>query len=272
MSIQRICTYIFILIISIPALFSSSSASAQDFDDDDTTSVAKPKKQDLAGHQLSIGVDIYRPVMNYFIPNKYAYEAEVNYYLRKEFYAAAHAGWGGTKVDYPDLKYNCTNTFMRLGFYKSVLARSGPTDWDMFFFGLGSGAAFVSRGAASFSVTDSTWGSITGSEPGRTFGAVWAEITGGVRVELIKGLMVGWNVREKFMLNNKSFRDLAPLYIAGFGRGDKNSSFDLNAYVCYAIRWNRKAKEKKDAVLPLPVAPSADSTKAATTVPKEISK
>jgi hypothetical protein len=41
-------------------------------------------------------------------------------------------------------------------------------------------------------------------------------------------------------MNGSSFKDLAPLYIAGYGRGDKNSIFDFNMYLSYAIRWDRQ--------------------------------
>jgi hypothetical protein len=66
------------------------------------------------------------------------------------------------------------------------------------------------------------------------------EVTGGMRVELVKGLMAGWNVRGKFLLNTADFRDLAPLYVAGYGRGEKNAVFDFNLYLGYAIRWRKK--------------------------------
>jgi hypothetical protein len=61
-----------------------------------------------------------------------------------------------------------------------------------------------------------------------------------MRVELAKGLLAGWNLRGKFLMNGRSFKDLAPLNIAGYGKGDKNANFDFNLYLAYAIRWNRK--------------------------------
>jgi hypothetical protein len=49
--------------------------------------------------------------------------------------------------------------------------------------------------------------------------------------------MAGWNVSARFMLNEKAFRDLSPVFIAGYGKGDKSVAFGFNFYVCYAIRW-----------------------------------
>ena len=60
-----------------------------------------------------------------------------------------------------------------------------------------------------------------------------------MRVELFKGLFAGWNMRAKFLMNGRSFKDDAPLYIAGYGKGDKGAVFDFNLYISYGIRWKR---------------------------------
>ena len=39
------------------------------------------------------------------------------------------------------------------------------------------------------------------------------------------------NLVGKFVMNGKSFRDLSPLFIAGYGKGDKNANFDFNLYI-----------------------------------------
>jgi hypothetical protein len=42
------------------------------------------------------------------------------------------------------------------------------------------------------------------------------------------------------MMNGKSFSNLSPLYIEGYGEGDKNAVFDFNVYATYSFRWQRK--------------------------------
>ena len=214
------------------------------------TTEHKGKKVDLAGHQLSIGIDLVRPVANYFLTDRYGYEFEADYYLHNEFYATLEGGWGGSTVNYSDLKYTTTNNFVRIGFNKTLLARDRPTDWDMMFMGMRLGVADVNRGGANFTVIDSLWGSGSGSTLGKKFLAYWAELTGGMRVELVHGLFAGWNVRGKFLLNSRSFNDLSPLYIAGYGRGDKSTVFDFNVYISYGIRWKRAKLAGK--VTPVP--------------------
>ena len=243
MSISRTCTCIYILIISCLVVFGCQPVHAQAADTvaTDSTAVHKAKKKDLAGHQLNIGVDVVRPVVNYLVSNKYGYIFGADYYMRYEMYLAAEGGWGGSNVSYPDLAYKTTNSFLRFGFNKCVLARNNPNDWDMMFVGLRVGAADVKRTPATFTVVDSVWGNTApGSTPGQNFLAVWGELTGGMRVEVAKGLMAGWNLSGRFILNGRSFNDLSPLYIAGYGEGDKNVVFDFSLYISYGIRWKRK--------------------------------
>lgn len=244
MSIQNICRYTYILIFSVVLLGNASIVLAQT----DTVAVAPAdtavkvteNKRDSAGHQLCIGVDIFHLILNTSFTDRYDYEGTIDYYLGKQYYAVVDAGWGGCWVNYPDLKYSTTNNFFRVGFNKSLLARNHVKDWDMLLVGIRFGRADITRSSAAFTVVDSLWGNNSGSAPDRSFNAYWAELTGGVRVELVKGLCAGWNVRGKLLMNAKSFQNLQPLYIAGYGKGDKKSIFDFNFYISYAIRWKKK--------------------------------
>ncbi len=244
MPMSPIYRYIFILILSgcavcgsLPAFAQADTATSGDEEKDEPA-----RKKFAAGHQLLIGVDIMHPVLNKYVTNKYTYEAEAQYYLKNEYYAVAEAGWGGADVDYTDLKYTTTNNFARIGFNKSILYRESAEDWDMMFIGLRAAMANVNRSASAYVVYDSVWGNVSGFSQAKSFNAVWAEVTTGIRVGLFKGLMAGWNIRGKFLMNGKSFKDLAPLHIAGYGKGDKNANFDISMYVSYAIRWKRNSE------------------------------
>lgn len=239
MSTTATYRYLFALSLSLLCL-----GALPVFAQSDTATNAEEKTPDrpknIAGHQLSIGFDIAAPVRNYLTNNRYSYELEVSYYHKKEYYWVAEGGWGGSDVNFNDLKYNTTNYFGRLGFNKSILYRESTHDWDMMFIGMRAALSNVNRGNATYTVIDSVWGNQPGVSAGKNFVAGWLEITTGMRVELAKGLLAGWNLRGKFLMNGRSFKDLAPINIAGFGRGDKNANFDFNLYLSYAIRWSRK--------------------------------
>lgn len=196
-------------------------------------------------HQLRFGVDISKLALNQFIDSRNSYEFEIDYYHRKDLYFVGEFGFGNAKYDSSYLSYSNTNTYFKVGVNKSLLNRISNKDWDMAFIGLRYGLAFIERSDAQYTITDSLWGSVTNTVPGTNFTAHWVELTGGVRVEVVKQLFLGWNVRAKFLLNGNSFTELPPYYITGYGRGEKKSIFDYNVYLSYAIRWNAKPKVKQ---------------------------
>ncbi len=237
MQVQNILKYSISIII---LLLLCGSVFAQEETDSTAVDNIQP-----AGHQLRIGVEVSKPISGFLQDNRNAYEFEVDYYWKKEGYLVAEGGFGNATVNYTDLSYTANNSFVKLGYNKSMLKRVFPGDWDMAFIGLRYCMSFINRGTANYTITDSTWGSVSGTIPAESLTGHWAEVVGGVRVEMYKGIFLGWTVRGKFLLNQKQFEELPPAYVAGYGKGDKNTIFDFNFYLCYAIRWgNKKAAEK----------------------------
>lgn len=190
-------------------------------------------------HQLRIGTDISKIATNFMLSSRQSYEVVLDYYYRKELYFSLEGGWGTSEIRYPELWYTTRNIFVRGGVDKNMIPRLFPGDYDMLFIGFRYGVASIERGEAGYHTDDGFWGGTTGSIAGKQLTAHWMELTGGIRVELWKGLFAGYNVRAKFLINPKSFRELPPAFIAGYGKGEKVTAFDFNFYLQYAIRWRR---------------------------------
>lgn len=237
-SFKKIAFFLSLLLISATSLLAqqqpTNTATA-----DTTSHRRKAPKFDLP-HQLRFGFDISRPVQNLIYDNRTSYEFQADYYIGREVYAAVEGGWGSANVPYDDLSYSSTNSFFRVGVDKCMLQRLTGKDWDMAFLGARYGFAFIQRSDASYTTTDPMWGQTSGTVAGKSFMAHWMEITGGVRVELLKNCFLGWNIRGKFLLNQGALKELPPAYIAGYGKGDKSTIFDFNFYLSYAIRWKKK--------------------------------
>lgn len=223
--------------INILFLLLSFTASAQM---DDSSDAEKPAIKLDSLHQLRIGIDVTRPVINYLADDHKSYEFEADYYFKKELYFVAEGGWGEAHITDTNLNYDSKNSFFKIGINKCMLARISKKDWDMAFIGVRYGVGLIQRGKASYTVDDLIWGKVSGTKEAKNFTGHWVEITGGVKVELYKGIYAGWNIRGKFLMNPKAFKELAPAYVAGYGKGDKNSVFDFNFYLSYAIRWKKQ--------------------------------
>jgi len=217
--------------------------------DDTTAAKEEPRVKEAVGHQLRLGVDIVKPISSSITKDVNSYELALDYYWKKDMYLVAEGGWGSASFDSSYLRYDSKNTFFRVGIDKSMLKRLMPGDWDMVFIGARYGIAFIDRSQAFYATSDDFWGNTSGTIPAKTFTAHWAEITGGVKVELFKGLFAGWNVRGKFLLNKKPFQELPPSNVAGYGKGEKGSVFDFNFYLSYAIRWGMP-KDKQPTISP----------------------
>lgn len=214
----------------------------------DTSARKKKESKPPYIHQFRIGFDVSRIAFNLMYPSRQGYEIQADYALRGKLYAAAETGFGRGKIDYEKLKYTTNNYFVRLGIDQSVLDRLGPNDFDMAFIGVRYGLGIGNRSDATYLVPSLFGPPASGTIPSKSYVVHWGEITGGVKVELGKGIFAGWNFRGKFMLNSGIFKELAPNYIAGYGKGDKSTVFDFNFYFSYAIRWNKKTAAGTAAV------------------------
>lgn len=224
--------------ISILLLAFTFNISAQEMEEEEERVVIID-----SSHQLRLGFDVSRLYFNEVqkkLEQRTSYEIELDFYWRRDLYIVAEGGFGNASLTYPDLAYESSNVFFRAGFNKSLLPRLKQNDWDMGFIGLRYGVGLIDRGAANYTITDSTWGTISNTVAATNLTAHWIEITGGVRVEMVKNVFIGWNVRGKFMVNAKKFNELPPYNIAGYGKGEKPSIFDFNVYLSYAIRWDKK--------------------------------
>jgi len=210
----------------------------------DTTTVVVSEKKPVAetanGRQLRLGFDIGRLLSNSIYSTRKDYELMLDMYLHKELYLVAEGGFGNGVQDYDNLKYKSDNVFFRAGFDKYMFPRKNPDDWNGAFVGLRYGIGLINRTAAWYKTDDGFGGITTGTTPGAHFTAHWFELTGGMRVLILPGVFAGWNIRGRFLLNQKSFDGLSPAYIAGYGQGDKQAVFDFNFYLSYAIRWGLK--------------------------------
>lgn len=223
------------LLLLLFSLCVQAQVANDDEDDQDNKTVVVDSVR-----QLRFGFDVFKPILYGFDKQRKAFDFELDYYYKKESYWVLEGGWGSGQQDSLYLSYKSSNVFFRGGYNKGILTRLFPNDWDMAFIGLRYGLAFIDRSPATFTIIDPIWGNTSGTIPGKNIFAHWFEITGGVRVELFKGLFTGWTVRGKFIFNGKQLKELPPSYIAGYGRGDKPSIFDFNFYVDYAIRWKKK--------------------------------
>ncbi len=65
--------------------------------------------------------------------------------------------------------------------------------------------------------------------------AFWVEVAGGLKVNIWKGLFLGYTMRLKLFMQTKSGHDLETFYIPGYGKSEQNTPVSMNYYILYRI-------------------------------------
>lgn len=214
----------------------------------DSGSAAPPS---VRWHQLRAEIDFLSPILARAaeypsLPRKTHWGFSVDYYWRNDLYAVMEGGTGSAQVRYDDLQYDSRNLFFRCGFQKGLFSRTGDQDWDLGFLGIRYGMARTSLSEAWFRTDHYFWGPRFGTQEARTVWLHWVELTGGMRMRLWKGISCGWNLRMKLLANGNSVQELPPAFVAGYGAADRNSAFEMNFYLGYALTWSKKVRERNE--------------------------
>ena len=143
----------------------------------------------------------------------------------------------------PAFTYESQGSFFRVGVDVNLLKNreldTYDADGDILLFGLRFGRAQTDD-RLRFETDDEIWGSTTATQENNGLATVWAEMTAGVKVEVIKNIFLGYNLRFKFARHFSENTTLLPYYIPGFGRSDRPERFGFDYSIFYRIPLRRK--------------------------------
>lgn len=195
--------------------------------------------------QVRLLFDVGNFALNFTESGRKDYEFCIDYLYKNNWYLVAEGGIAKGNIDFNNLKYQTNSSYLRIGGDKSLLPAIHNRDFDIVFFGFRYGAGFGTRSEVYYEIPSQFGPTRDGQLEAQNFFVHWGEMTGGIRVELWKGIYAGWNFRARFLLNPKTFEQkLTPNYIAGYGNADKGTSFGFNIYLGYALRWQQKNAPK----------------------------
>ncbi len=202
----------------------------------------KPKKDSVktvymavpAG--LRVGLDLSRFVVHAFQPYRTDVTVNLDARFRDRLYFASDLSYNRTSHKDTNYTYRSSGLSATLGVNYNFLKKQVPKENFMIYGGARYGLAFYNYEVPEYHVYSSYWGKYTGSVPKTSQLAHWFELTVGIRVEVLKNFYLGWSLHERILLSrNVSKQDFPPLVIPGYGKGNKNSSFDMQYSVAYLI-------------------------------------
>ncbi|RAJ75148.1 hypothetical protein CLV59_110197 [Chitinophaga dinghuensis] len=185
---------------------------------------------------LRLGVDLSRFINNAYYPYRQEYTVVADARISPRLFAAIELGYTNTPHSDSNYTYKGNGMFATLGIDYNFLKRQYPTERNMFFGGLRYGFSHFNYEVPSYTQHAPYWGGqVTGSFPKTNANAHWIELVLGLKTEVLKNLFLGWNVRERILLNTVKTNEFTPLTIPGFGSGSKRAVFDMQYTISYVI-------------------------------------
>lgn len=235
----RCITHIIVLTVITSALLTATAAAKQPAD---STMHAKRQHNDSVFCGISTHIDIASPLMGIAInKNVQTIEAQIDINILNRFYPTAEIGYGNVNTTaHNGSCYTVSALFWRIGMNYNLLKKRDNTGnrrslHNYPFIGLRYGMSVLPYTLDNVPVDGGYWGGIaTRQYRGHNIYTGWAEIVAGVRIDLYKGLTMGWSVRLRLLLH--AMRDKAMLwYVPGYGRND-GPTFTFNYTIGYTWR------------------------------------
>ncbi len=165
--------------------------------------------------------------------------------LSNKIYPTIEIGQANTlKLMADKSSYSSNGLFEKVGVdfrINKALENGKPTN-NLMLVGLRVGLSNFEYNINSLPVKDEYWGgsSLTNYENLRTNKA-WYEFVAGIRVEIVKNIYVGWNVRYKSLLSKSTTGEIYPWHIPGYGI---NINFTPNWEFNYTLGYYFNSPEK----------------------------
>ncbi len=211
----------------------------------DSTVIGRvPKMEVPLFHALSVGVNIWDPLMRAFGQKYGVADAWVELSLHNRYKPIIEVGIG--TADYKPEGMNYTyrsplSAYFRIGANYNFLFNSNPN--YSLFAGLRYGFSNFSYSIDNVTLNSSYWGeTATFNIPSQRATVGWGEITAGVRVKLAGPVSAGWTVKYQALLHQSEAPYGKPWYIPGFGSRGSNVSGSFSIIYTFGLTHLNKAK------------------------------
>lgn len=194
-----------------------------------------PKMKYPLFHSMSIGVNIWDPVMRAFGQKYGIADAFVEANLHNRYIVVAEAGLG--LADYTPSSSNFTfrspmSVYFRIGANYNFLFNSNP-DY-LIFAGLRYGFTPFSYSIDNITLDSPYWGgTATFDIPSQHATAGWGEVIFGLRVKLWGPVSAGWTFRYRSLLHESAAPYGKPWYVPGYG--SRTASMSGSFSIVYTI-------------------------------------
>jgi hypothetical protein len=178
---------------------------------------------------LYLGADPVKALWNMATPGRLRVEGHMDAYYGKNIIINSTFGFANGNYSNATLSYSTNSIGADVTVCRSLFSAMGNYDLDGAFVGIGYGASYNRIGSVDYKITD-VWGTTTGSLPASNMLLHWLQLSAGFMVQITPRLHAGWRVYGRSLVNGKRLSNIAPIYTAPFGTGDKVTVFAYNFF------------------------------------------
>jgi hypothetical protein len=168
-----------------------------------------------------VGVDISKPVMMLFDPDRTGFEFSGDFEIVTNLYPTFEIGWNEITLEKENFNYSSNGKYYRFGFDYNILKLKRPDEYEMIYIGLRYGYSELSHEANQIVLINNHWDGSFLSAGKDNLNASWIDLVFGMRAELFRHFFIGWSVRVRPLLTQVKDDTMKPYIIPGYGRGEK---------------------------------------------------
>ncbi len=191
-------------------------------------------------HFLRINLDLASPTYSYFFDKAHqrmGYEAMAEYSYNDTLFFVAEGGFHQLTDTLGTLYQTTSNgEFLRLGVNINLMKYYNKKDRDIFYVGARLSGAAYNMNYAHININQSYWGNTSlVVPPAKNYMGFWGELVVGMRIETVRNLFVGWDIRGAFKFYDTNQSTYKTLFIPGYGNPQNNVSLWMNYSIGYAF-------------------------------------
>lgn len=236
------------------AQFSGMGGTSNSSSSTDEERPPKPKVKQFRGdvfRGLSIHADIGSPIISLLGGNTRSYELQVDVNLYRRIFPIFEVGYATAEKELiSQINYNTRAPFFRVGVNYGLLKpfKDDETSRNVKsypFVGVRYAFSPMWYNLENIVLDDEYWGTSEVLNFNNQFAySGWIEVVGGVRVDLFKGLTMGWSVRLKTLLHTTAPDKSHVWYVPGYGKSS-GMGFMFNYTIGYTFYSGKDTKETK---------------------------
>ncbi|GAB1415141.1 DUF6048 family protein [Paludibacter sp.] len=167
----------------------------------------------------------------------FTYEAIVQTEIRNKYYPVFEIGYAGAKkTTSSGMSFDGNSLFYRLGMDFNIVKKKEQKSTNNNFFLVGARIGYTNFDYSlnSAQISGNYWNESTVlPELNKKSYNIWYEISAGIRVEMVKNIYLGWNVKIKNMITTVKPGEYKPWYVPGYGTYGDESVWGFNYLIGY---------------------------------------